>query len=163
MRLKSNSLIHSLGLVFSAGLILLPAAGCSVYMAASQPEKKDLSALDSGGMPRDHVIAKLGAPTSSTMHEDGTRTDIYEFYEGSAGGWKVGRATFHAVADVFTLGLWEIVGTPTEMAVKGEKVTARAIYDKAMNLTEFKVLGQKNTAEAKQSGEVAQAHQDGGY
>ncbi len=160
---KSNCLRYFLGLVFSAGLMLLPTTGCSVYMAATQPDKKDLSALSSAGMPRAHVIAKLGAPTASTKHEDGTLTDVYEFHEGSSGGWKAGRAVFHAVADVFTIGLWEIVGTPTEIAVKGEKMTALAVYDKDMNLTEFRVLGREKTGESKQPEKVAQASEDEGY
>jgi hypothetical protein len=114
--------------------------GCSVYMAGTQPQKVDVGVLQSGGMARDHVIVKLGLPTSSVKHEDGTRTDIYEFYEGSATGWKVGRATFNAIADVFTAGLWEIIATPTEIALRGDKVTARAVFDKNDIMKEFVVF-----------------------
>lgn len=130
-----------LTLLLLTGLVCLPSQGCSVYLAASQPEKVDVKAIEGGGMSRDAVIARLGAPTSSIENDDGTRTDIYQFYEGSETGWKVGRAAFHATADVFTLGLWEIVGTPTEMAVKGDKVTARAEFDKNDKLVNFEVLG----------------------
>jgi hypothetical protein len=96
-------------------------------MAGTQPAKVDVATFESGGMARDQVISKLGVPVSSTKHDDGTRTDIFEFYRGSATGWKVGRATFNPVADVFTLGLWEVVATPTEMIIKGDKVTARPV------------------------------------
>src|SRR5439155_18067017 len=91
----------------STFLVSLLSQGCSVYMAGNQPPKVDLSAFESGSgsMPREFVITKLGIPTSSVKNEDGTRSDIYEFYEGSATGWKVGRATFNAIADVFTIGL----------------------------------------------------------
>ena len=58
---------------------------------------------------------------------------------GSATGWKGGRATFNALADVFTIGLWEVVATPTEMIIKGDKVTARAEFNKDDMLKEFVV------------------------
>lgn len=119
--------------------------GCSVYLAASQPPKVDLNAFAQAGVPRDMIVAKLGTPTSSVRHENGTRTDVYEFYQGSATGWKVGRAAFHAVADVFTLALWEIIGTPSEMAIRGDKVSARAEFDQSEILREFKVMGTDGT------------------
>ena len=131
--------------------------GCSVYMAASQPEKIDLATLEELGMPRDHVITKLGAPTSSTKNENGTRTDVFEFYEGSVTGWKVGRATFNVLADIVTLGLWEVVATPTEVALKGQKITAIAAFDQNDLLTEFRVLGR---VEAEEPEEVDQEAED---
>jgi hypothetical protein len=131
--------MKQLSLIFGIVWVLLLSQGCSVYMAGNQPAKVDVASFESGGMPRDLVIARLGAPTTSTKHEDGTRTDIYEFYAGSARGWKVGRATFNAVADVFTIGLWEVIATPTEMAIEGEKITARAVFDKNDMLKEFVV------------------------
>jgi len=126
-------------------LVALLSQGCGVYLAATQPQQVDVDALASGGVPRDMVIARLGVPTSSVKNEDGTRTEIYEFYGGSAAGWKFGRAAFHAAADLFTFALWEVVATPTEMTIKGEKRTARAEFDKNDALKEFRVLG----AEAK--------------
>jgi len=126
-------------LTFGIFSILFLSQGCSVYMAGTQPPKVDVATFEAG-MSRDQVISKLGVPVSSTKHEDGTRTDIFEFYRGSATGWKVGRATFNALADVFTIGLWEIVATPTEMIIKGDKVTARAEFNKDDMLKEFVVL-----------------------
>lgn len=154
MRRAAHDSGRMLTLVIVTGCLLLPTSACSVYMAASQPDKKNLSALESTGMHRDTVVAQLGAPTSSTEHPDGTRTDVYEFYEGSATGWKVGRATFHAVADVFTLGLWEIIGTPTEMVIKGDKRIARARYDRNSILTEFEVLGAEKPEQSDEAKEL---------
>jgi len=74
-------------------------------------------------------------------NEDGTRTDVYQFYKGSDTGWKTGRAAFHLVADFFTLALWEIVATPSELLIKGDKLSARADFDKQDVLHEFKVAG----------------------
>ena len=126
-------------LAFGMVAISLLSQGCSVYMAGTQPPKVDVATFEAGGMSRDQVISKLGVPVSSTKHEDGTRTDLFEFYRGSATGWKVGRATFNALADVFTIGLWEVVATPTEMIIKGDKVTARAEFNKDDMLKEFVV------------------------
>ena len=66
---------------------------------------------------------------------------MFEFYEGSSSGWKVGRGIFHLVADVFSLALWEIVATPTEYGLRGEKFTAQANFDNTDRLTSFRVLG----------------------
>ena len=120
---------------------LLICQSCSVYLAASQPAKVDIAALQAGGMSRDTVISRIGAPVSSTKNADGTRFDVYVFYEGSATGWKIGRATFNLLADIATLALWEAIATPTEMAIKGSEVTARADYDKNDRVTMFKILG----------------------
>ena len=122
-------------------LVALLAQGCSVYLAATQPPKVDLAPFEMKGIHRELVVATLGTPVSSVQHEDGTRTDVYQFYKGSEAGWKAGRATFHFVADLFTIALWEIVATPTELLIKGDKMTARAGFDRHDVLQEFKVAG----------------------
>lgn len=129
-----------LSLALTAPLFLLLCQGCSVYLAASQPDKVDIPALEYGGTPRDAVIARLGTPATTTKTADGRRTDLYYFYEGSANGWKVGRAAFHLVADVFTLALWEVVAVPVELAIKGDRIAARVDYDHNDRVILFKVL-----------------------
>jgi hypothetical protein len=42
---------------------------------------------------------------------------------------KVGRTIAHGTADVMTLGLWEIVGTPTEATLNGHRVAYEVTYD----------------------------------
>ena len=135
--------MRNITLLLSLFLVFLLSQGCSVFMAAKQPEKVDLAALEAGGLSRFHVNSKLGTPVSFTEHADGTRTYVYEFYEGSETGWKAGRATFHFVADLFTIGLWELIAMPTELAIKGEKLTARAVYDRNDNLKQFTILGRE--------------------
>ena len=135
--------MRSLTLSLALFLFSLPAQGCSIYLAATQPEKVDATMLEQGGLPRDVVLPTLGAPTATTKEADGSRVEVFQFYGGSATGWKMGRAAIHAAADFFTLGLWEIVGTPTEMAIKGSKLTARATFDHNETLREFAVLGRE--------------------
>lgn len=109
------------------GAMLLMNSGCSVFMAAKQPDKKDLSVLDVG-TPRSHVIAQLGAPAWSEK-KDGERVDVIAFKQGYSKGARAGRAFFHGVADVFTLGLWEVAGTPIESVASGTDMKVEVIYD----------------------------------
>lgn len=108
-------------------IISLNLISCSVYMASKQPDKKDLSVLNEG-TPRSHVIAEIGAPILSEKTEDG-RTDVYKFVQGYSSGAKAGRAFFHGAADVLTVGLWEIVGTPIEGVADGTEVKLEVHYD----------------------------------
>jgi hypothetical protein len=113
-------------------------------MAFTQPPPIDTHSLEAGtGWSRDAVVEKLGAPRSSTRNADGTREDMYEFYEGSSTGWKVFRGIFHLGADIFTLALWEILATPSEYLLRGDKITAQATFDKNDRLTSFRVLGRE--------------------
>ena len=109
------------------GLILFTASGCSVFMAAKQPDAKDLTVLEKG-TPRGLVIAELGAPRYTEKEGEG-KIDVFKFTEGYSKGAKVGRALFHGAADVLTLGLWEVVGTPTEMYFSGDQMTVKVTYD----------------------------------
>jgi hypothetical protein len=104
-------------------LLLFSSTGCSVFMAAKQPDKKDLSCL-SAGTPRNAVLAELGQPIHTEMKE-GKRLDSFSFTQGYSKEAKVGRAFFHGAADVFTLGLWEVVGTPTEAIFDGTKMACQ--------------------------------------
>ncbi|PAW80555.1 MAG: hypothetical protein B9S33_18255 [Pedosphaera sp. Tous-C6FEB] len=102
-------------------------SGCSVFMAAKQPPKKDLTVLNVG-TPRNVIIAELGSPVH-TETKDGLRMDIYNFVQGYSKGAKAGRAVFHGAADVLTLGLWEVVGTPTEGTFDGNRMSVEVRYD----------------------------------
>lgn len=61
--------------------------------------------------PSSALLGEFGYPQAQSEH-DGKKWDIWRFKQGYSGGAKVGRAAGHAVMDVFTLGLWEVVGTP---------------------------------------------------
>ncbi len=124
-------------IVILVGVISIFSQGCSVHMALNQPEKVDIKALEKGGISRDLMISKFGTPVSSTKNQDGTRTDLYQFYEGSDPGWKYGRATFNFLADIVTLALWEIIAWPVEAAIRGDKISATATFNENDILTQF--------------------------
>ena len=108
-------------------LILVTNSGCSVYMAAKQPDAKDLSVLKIGNH-RSRVIAEFGAPIW-TGDKDGDKTDVFVFKHGYGAASRTGRALFHATADVFSLGLWEAVSTPTEAYFSGSDFKVEIAYD----------------------------------
>ncbi|MBI4379439.1 MAG: hypothetical protein HY578_10125, partial [Nitrospinae bacterium] len=106
---------------------LLTQQGCAVFMAARQPTKKDVS-LFKAGTPRSLLIAEFGAPVTNE-ERDGRKYEIFKFTQGYSGPVKIGRTVFHGTADVFTLGLWEVVGTPTEMVFDGTETVYEVGYD----------------------------------
>ena len=125
----------ALGVVFA-----LSAVGCSAYKAMNQPDEKNLSTVLAPGSDRDLVRAELGQPISYGKDSEGNEYEVYSFVDGYNTATKSSRAVFHFAADVFTLGLWELVGNPIEGAYKGDKLTYRVIYkngkvSKVENLT----------------------------
>ena len=114
------------GLLVAASM-LISQTGCAVFMAARQPSKRNLSVL-SPGTPRSMLLAELGQPVA-TETRDGKKVDVFSFTQGYSKPAKTARAVFHGAADVFTLGLWEVVGTPTEAVFDGTKMAVEVTYD----------------------------------
>jgi hypothetical protein len=114
------------GIVLAA-CIAFKLTGCSVFMAAQLPDKKDLNVLKPG-VPRSVVVAEMGAP-SSYGELEGTRTEVYKFKQGYSAPNKISRAVFHGTADLFTWGLWEVVATPTEYCFSGTDTIVMVSYD----------------------------------
>lgn len=119
--------IFSLSIAALALVMTLASSGCSVFMAAKQPSKKDVSVLREGTR-RSLVLAEFGHPVASEKNDEG-RVDVYKFTQGYSSGAKAGRAMIHGAADVVTLGLWEVVGTPTEAAFDGREMAVEIQYD----------------------------------
>lgn len=138
-------------------------SGCSVYMAASSDEKKDLGIL-APGTSRDLIIAEFGMPlatmneaapaqpTTEPTVESGsgalpavadthTRHDIFKFTQGRSTASNAGRAVFYGAAAVFTLGLSEVIATPLESAVGDQgEIRLRTSYDANWRLTTSEIL-----------------------
>ena len=127
--------------IFSAALLVVLAisvSGCSVFMAAKQPEKKDISLLKEG-VSRAVLISEFGAPVVSEYKND-KRFEIFKFVQGYSTGAKAGRAFFHGAASVATLGLWELVGTPTEITFNGDEMAFQVSYDENDLVDEVKLI-----------------------
>ena len=120
-------------------------SGCSVHKAANQPDKKDVNLL-SVGTPRENLIAEFGSPVHSEV-KDGKKIEIYKFVQGYSGGAKASRAFFHGAADVLTLGLWEIVGTPVEGAYSGDDMAFKVAFDENDKVLEVSPLNDQSQEE----------------
>ncbi len=129
--------------VFSVfiGLMIMTSAGCSVVAATKQPPKKDLSVLNQG-THIGRVIAEFGKPIWEGERE-GKTAHVYKFNKGYGRGAKAGRAFFHGAADVATLGLWEVVGNPTEAALSGKEMQVEVIYDENNRVYTSTILSAK--------------------
>ena len=132
--IEMKQIVPSLALLGLA----LAAAGCSVAMAAHQPSRKDVG-LFSHGVPRNLVVGEVGAPVASEM-KAGKRVDVYSFTQGYSKAARVSRTIGHGAADVFTLGLWEVVGTPTEAAFDGKNLVYEVTYDASDRIEHVVVL-----------------------
>ena len=102
-------------------------AGCAVSMATKQPDKKDLSVLRPR-VTRSQVVAELGQPAANEQR-GGRRVEGFAFTQGDSKATKTTRALAHGVADVITLGLWEVVGIPAETYFSGTDVKVEITYD----------------------------------
>jgi hypothetical protein len=117
-------------------------------MAAHQPGQKDMTVLKPG-IHQSVIRTELGTPVW-TGKENGQDVEIYRFIQGYSQGVKTGRAVFHGVADVFTLGLWEVVGTPVEMIENGDKVTVKVFYDENSYVTNAEIHAEKRKPSSEQ-------------
>ena len=98
-------------------------ASCSVGMAMHGKEDVNLSSI-TVGQDRSIVLMHLGQPYRTFANEDG-RVDTYSVERGNAPS--VGRAAGHAVMDLLTFGIWEVIGTPIE-GFAGEEFTLTIEY-----------------------------------
>jgi hypothetical protein len=95
-------------------------------MAMSGKKNPNLGVIKKG-CSRGEVELQLGSPVKSVIRPDGTRVDTYEYEIGNEPS--AGRALGHAVLDVLTLGVWEVVGTPVE-GFQGEEHLMTVTYDR---------------------------------
>jgi hypothetical protein len=102
---------------------------CSVYMEETRPEPTRLDQFQPGEN-RDEVLEKLGSPVTSADY-NAMSCDLYQLYVGGYGqGGKVPIALVETAADVFTLGLAEVISTPTEEATRNRKTPVWFCYQK---------------------------------
>ena len=110
-------------------------------MAAKQPSRKNIE-LFKVGTPRGLLLAEFGPPIH-VEEKNGSKIEIFRFVQGYSAGARTGRAIFHGAADVFTLGLWEVVGTPAEGVFSGDELAYQVTYDKDDRVAEVVALKAK--------------------
>jgi hypothetical protein len=96
-------------------------------MEASRPDPVDLSQFHVGQHRLD-VIKVVGTPVSSVS--DGLKScDVYRLYtHGPGGAGRAGIAFAEVVADIYTLGLAEVISTPIEAGTKNSLHTVTMCY-----------------------------------
>ena len=107
--------------------VLFAASGCSIAAAISQPPPLALEKAKIG-ISRPELISIIGQPTHTDVN-NGLKSDYFEFVDGYPTAGKL-RVILYAAADVFTLGLAEIILWPLEkLALDGREGKAIANYD----------------------------------
>lgn len=102
-------------------------AGCSTVMEANRPNGVKLARYHLGEQRVD-VISTMGAPETSVKDLDRS-CDVYSIYTSRTNGAQKSAVILgEAGADLFTLGLFEIVATPAEAVTKPKKHTVLMCY-----------------------------------
>jgi hypothetical protein len=117
-------------------VIALLTSGCSVLMASTRSSYRGNLNIIKVGVERTAVIAELGEPDSFSTLENGGYDDRYILDPDAHRTWfRVLTVIFYLGADLFTLGLWELIGTPLEIAAKDRIVTYHLTYGPAGKLS----------------------------
>jgi hypothetical protein len=122
-------------------LILLSSSGCSVLMAANRSSYRGDVSVIQDGVSRSEVIGELGQPDSFSKSETGGYDDRYTLDPHAHRAWlKTGTILLHLGADVMTLGQWELVGTPYELAVRDRAVMYHLAYNREGKLVTYEKM-----------------------
>ncbi|MEC9415804.1 MAG: hypothetical protein VYC67_04335 [Pseudomonadota bacterium] len=114
----------------------------ATQQAAMQPIEKDLSVL-LPGTQRDLVILELGAPAETRM-VDGKKVDLFSFVQGYSRGTRIARVAGHASAEILTMGLWSLIGTPIEQSYNGTVMGYKVFYTADDIVERSELLVEKN-------------------
>jgi hypothetical protein len=122
--------------IVSLALIALSLSSCSVIMAAKK-SGTDLEQLQSS-KTRGEFISAGAQVISSERFENGELVEVYQYKKATG---STGRALMHGLLDVWTLGIWEVVGTPMEGYMnKSEYFTIRVTYNQDNIATRVEIL-----------------------
>ena len=111
--------------------------GCSTVMEANRPQAVSIKSYKANDRRFD-IISKLGAPLASTKDGD-LSCDLYKLNtHGHTGAAKGAIVAGSAIADVFTLGLFEVVGTSAQAASKTKLHNVMFCYAPDERLSQIK-------------------------
>jgi len=103
--------------------------GCSIYKAATAPPPIALENVKNGAS-RITIVGTLGIPKMSET-KTGSKSDVYEFVNGSYEGTKV-RILLYVAGDIFSIGLAELLFWPIELGF-GQGTAGRAVVTYGMD------------------------------
>jgi len=122
-QLKINGLKIGINILIASTILT---TGCAANMAANGQNGPDLNIVQQEKSRRD-IERHLGAPESVLILENGHQVATYNVEARTKPNLL--RAAGHGTMDLFTLGLWEVVGGPTEMYI-GRRVSVAVEYDR---------------------------------
>ncbi|MGA9721991.1 MAG: hypothetical protein WBQ86_06045 [Candidatus Binatus sp.] len=117
-------------------------------MEATRPTPVDLAKFNPGDS-RSSVTQELGAPVTTSKGAGGTSCDLYLLYtKGYGVAGKAPIAVGELAADFFTIGLAEIILSPTEAVTRNEKRTVWFCYqnDALLNVTVKSAAAEASTS-----------------
>jgi len=106
-------------------------SGCAVAMSANRTTHKGDTAAIHKGADRMAIESTFGPPDMTSSLDNGKTKVIYKIDpDASSEGGRNAAVAGHAVADVLTLGLWEVVGTPLELGAQDKFTNYIVVYNK---------------------------------
>lgn len=122
--------VRSVIVALSIGVTL---SGCSANMAATGRDGPDLNVV-SQEATRFNVERQLGSPETLQQQANGDWVAVYDVEPRTKPS--LARAAGHGTLDLFTFGLWEVVGGPLE-AAHARRVLVTARYDSSGKLLQM--------------------------
>jgi hypothetical protein len=114
--------------VMIAGLCLL-LGGCSVAMSSNRTTYKGDPAMIQVGAERQLIESTFGPPNMTASLGEGKTKAIYKIDPDAAtAGGRNAAIAGNVVADILTLGLWEIVATPIEISAQDKFTNYIVVY-----------------------------------
>ena len=108
-------------------------SGCAANMAAKGSDGPDLSVVSQEATRLD-VERQLGSPEQLQQQANGDWVAVYDVEPRTKPN--LARAAGHGTLDLFTFGLWEVVGGPLEVA-HARRVLVTARYDNSGKLLQL--------------------------
>lgn len=93
-------------------------SNCSLEMIKDSKEREQKSAQDHVDWTQEELEKYWGHPLATTMHDDGSKTCVYEFKEIDLSNSHLVNEGAFKFADYATLGLSEIYWTPMVLIAK---------------------------------------------
>ena len=124
-----------------AVLLMLALTGCSVAMSASRSTYKGDPAAFQIGADRSVLETTFGSPNMTASLEGGKTKVIYKLDpDAHREGSKAAAVVGHVAMDVLTLGLWEAVGTPLELAAQDKFTSYILVYGPDQKVQSVEVI-----------------------
>jgi len=109
--------------------------GCAVVMSARK-QGVSLTTIQKC-KTRGCILSKPGVEILSTKKEN---DQLIEEYKINTERFGILRAIGHGILDIGTLGVWEVIGTPTEGAIDTKYIVIRVYYSKEEEIQKIEMV-----------------------